>query len=126
MTSTPAMEQGAAVALSVGGRAQTLAQQLPVQMILHPRGLANLLYVLEANFGPEDQDLQEDALDQWERLMRGRGQSIGRCGGSLRGGRSTGGRDGAGGQVWVGDQGRRGQCKGSGVGRHVGRFDIPS
>ena len=32
--------------------------------------------MLEAQFGPEDQGLQEDALDAWERLMRGRGQSV--------------------------------------------------
>ena len=35
---------------------------MPFTMLVAPDGLANRMYVLESQFGPEDPDLQEDAL----------------------------------------------------------------
>ena len=76
VTSTKAEERGPAVALSIGCRAQTLAFRMPVGLLSSPQGLVDLMGILESQFGPEDQDLQEDAIDAWERFTRGRVQSI--------------------------------------------------
>ena len=76
MTSTPPQEQGPAVALSLGGKALRIAQQCPPHILADRNGLANLVMLLEQEFGPEEEDLQIDALDTWENYVRGRGQSI--------------------------------------------------
>ena len=44
--------------------------------LIHQNGLWNLLHVLDVEFGPEDQELQEDSLDKWEKVFRSRGQSL--------------------------------------------------
>ncbi|MEO2164399.1 MAG: hypothetical protein ABGY29_17965, partial [bacterium] len=45
-------------------------------MLQQYNGLANLIFILEQEFGPEEQDLQEDALDKWDGFQRARGQTM--------------------------------------------------
>ena len=76
LTGTPLEEQGAAVALVVGGRAARVAEQLDPRLLSQRDGLQILIFALEQRFGAEDQDLQESSLESWEKLYRQRGQTI--------------------------------------------------
>ena len=53
MTSTPATEQGPAVALSIGGRAQTLAFQMPVNMLVPPKDSQTCCMSWRRSLGPK-------------------------------------------------------------------------
>ena len=63
MTATPPHEQGPAVALSVGGRAQRIAQKIQPGVLAQPQGLGILLYVLEYLLDVEELEMTISCSD---------------------------------------------------------------
>ena len=70
-----ASEQGVALALSLGGRAATVAQHIPHEVLEKPYGLSYLIYRLEMAFAQEEQDVQQSRFNDLRRLQRRRGES---------------------------------------------------
>ena len=68
LTSMPRESWGLAVALSFQGDVLRLMQQIPVRACQEANGLATVVYLLEQMYGTEDQDLQQNALEQWEQF----------------------------------------------------------
>eukprot|EP00969_Alexandrium_andersonii_P153171 6773265-Alexandrium_andersonii.AAC.1 len=58
------------------GRALEYTMKAPTQMFAGARGLANVVYLLEQQFGAEDQDMTRSALGKWEQLQRKKNQSM--------------------------------------------------
>jgi hypothetical protein len=54
-------ERGVAVAMSLGGRAAVVAQQIPINVLSLPTGLAILLRRLDQDLGAESQDRVKEA-----------------------------------------------------------------
>ena len=66
-------ERGTAVAMSLGGRAATVAQQIPHSILSLPQGLAILLRRIDADLGSEMQDRIKESARAFMRYRRPRG-----------------------------------------------------
>ena len=76
LTSMPKKQQGLAVALSMGGLALQLMMTIPPWVLLQENGLATVVFVLEQEWGSEDQDLQRQSLDKWDGYHRAKGEDM--------------------------------------------------
>ena len=68
-------DRGIAVAMSLGGKAARLAQQIPQHVLSQPNGLHILLTTLEHEFGAELQDRIRSAAKDFKSFRRQRGQN---------------------------------------------------
>ena len=68
-------ERGIAVAMSLGGKAATIAQEIPVAILSLPQGLSILLRRLDADLGSELQDRVKESAKTFMRYRRPRGVS---------------------------------------------------
>ena len=75
LTSMSWNERGIAVAMSLGGKAATIAQEIPVAILSMPQGLSNLLRRLDADLGSELQDRVKESARAFMRYRRPRGVS---------------------------------------------------
>ena len=75
LTGMAATEKGVALALSLGGKAATIAQSIPQNVLSQTWGLPFLLWNLEQAFAQEEQELQRIHFDKLMRLGRAKGSS---------------------------------------------------